>query len=137
MEFVVDTSVVVAALLKPGNTRTLIFSPLLKLYSPERLEVEIVKNKEKFKNYSSMSEEEFFEALNLLLKQIEIVQIEKYNEKEQEAKKLCKARDESDWPFAALALKYNLSIWTSDPDLLKGQKKIPVIKTSDLAQMLR
>ena len=132
MELVVDTSVVVAALLKPGNTRMLIFSPILKLYSPERLEVEIIKNKQKFKEYSKMSDDEFSAALNLLLKQIEIVSFEEYKEKEIQAKELCKARDESDWPFLALALKLNISIWSYDPDLLKGQKKISVVKTSDL-----
>ena len=136
MNLVVDTSVVVAALLKPGNTRTLIFSPMLKLYSPERLEIEIIKNKEKFKEYSHMSEEEFFEALDLLLKQIEIIPLEEYVKKTQEAKDLCKARDESDWPFAALALKLNIPIWTSDPDLLKGQKRVPVMKTSHLTKIL-
>ena len=135
MELVVDTSVVVAALLRPGDTRTIIFSPLLKLYSPERLEIEIIKNKEKFMKYSKLSEENFSGALNLLLKQIEIISFEQYKEKETQAKELCKARDESDWPFLALALRLNLSIWSYDPDLFKGQKKIPVVKTSDLYKL--
>lgn len=136
MDLVVDTSVVVAALLKSGSTRALIFSPFLKLYSPERLEIEILKNKEKFKEYSNLTDEEFFGALNLLLKQIEIIPIQEYAQKTKEAKELCVARDETDWPFVALALKLNIPIWTSDPDLLKGQKIIPVMKTSDLIKIL-
>ena len=135
MELVVDTSVVVAALLRPGATRDLIFNPLLRLYSPERLEAEIVKNKGKFMEYSKMTEEQFFEALNLVLKQIEIIQLEQYKEKEAAARIICK-RDESDWPFVALALRLRIGIWSTDPDLLKGQKEIEVVGTSELIKTI-
>ncbi len=83
-----------------------------------------------------MDENEFFEALGLLLRQIEIIPLEEYAGKSDEAQKLCK-RDQSDWPFAALALKLNIPIWTSDPDLLIGQKTIPVMKTAELIQIFK
>ena len=66
MELVVDTSVVVAALLKEGATRNLLFNSSLRLYSPERLELEIIKNKEKFKELARFTEEEFYESLALV-----------------------------------------------------------------------
>ncbi len=135
MELVVDTSVVVASILRPGATRNLLFNPFLKLYSPERLEYEIVKNKEKFKEYVNFTEEQFQEALTLALKQIEIIPFEEYEKNEYESKELCK-RDESDWPFVALALKLNIGIWSTDPDLLKGQNKVNVISTSELLKII-
>ena len=135
MELVVDTSVVVAAVLKDGSTRNLVFNPLLKLYSPERLEPEILKNKEKFKECGRLTEEQFHESLTLVLKQIEIIPFEEYVEKELVAKEICK-RDESDWPFIALALKLHLTIWSNDPDLMKGQNKVKVISISDLIKIL-
>src|SRR3989338_1354820 len=108
MELVVDTSVVVAALLKEGATRNLLFNSSLRLYSPERLELEIIKNKEKFKELARFTEEEFYESLALVLKQIEIVPFGGYKENEFKARVICK-RDESDWPFVALALRLNIA----------------------------
>ena len=136
MELVVDTSVVVAALLKQGTTRNLIFSPFLRLYSRERLEPEILRNKEKFKEFGGLTNDQFYDSLVLVLKQIEIIPFEEYAEKEIAAREICKQRDESDWPFIALALKLNATIWSTDPDLIKGQTKVKVLSTSDLIKIL-
>lgn len=135
MELIVDTSVVVAAILRSGNTRNLIFNSSLKLYSPERVQFEIMKNKEKFKKYANYSDQEFEEVVALILKQIEVLPFEEYKEKEVKAKEVCK-RDETDWPFVALALKLVAPIWTSDPDLLKGQDKVSVLTTEQLVKLL-
>lgn len=136
MELVVDTSVVVAALLMPSSTRTLLFNPSLKLCSPERLEYEIVKNKERFKEYSNLTEEQLFESLVLVLKQIEIIAFEEYRYLEGQAREACK-RDESDWPFVALALHRQVSIWSNDPDLLEENVGVPVISTQDLINRIQ
>ncbi|MBI5047236.1 hypothetical protein HZC07_05920 [Candidatus Micrarchaeota archaeon] len=130
-EVVVDTSIVVAGLLRPGTTRNLIFTSALKLYSPEQMETEIRKNRIKFMQYGKVSEEEFESSVSILLKQIVVVQLKEYLEKEQEARKIC-SRDETDWPFVALALTLNIPIWSLDPDLLKGQKVVRVVRTSEL-----
>ena len=128
MELVVDTSVVVAAILKSGTTRNLLFNSFVKLYSPERLEAELFKNKEKFKEYANLTDDEFNNAVELVLKQIEIIPFEEYREKEPEAKSACR-RDESDWTFVALALRLNIAIWSNDPDLLEGQNKVKVLSS--------
>ncbi len=94
-----------------------------------------MKNKEKFKEYAHFTEEQFSESLTLVIKQIDIIPLEAYRQNENEAREICK-QDESDWPFVALALKLNMSIWSTDPDLLKGQRTIKVISTSDLIKMM-
>ena len=135
MELVVDTSIVVAALLRSGTTRSLLFNPQFKLFSPERVETEIVKNKEKFKQLGNFTEEQFFEAVAIVMKQMEITAFEDYKILEKEARIVCK-RDESDWPFVALALKLDLPIWSADPDILEGQRRVKVVSTPELLKII-
>jgi hypothetical protein len=56
------------------------------------------------------------EALELLLRQVTLVQTDVYAPFEAEARRRLIRRDEEDWPYVALALSMNCPIWTEDRD---------------------
>lgn len=78
MLLVIDTSIAVAALLRSGGTRTLIFSENFTLFSPDWIKDEIMSHKQEFKEKGNMDEEEFIGALELLLENINTYPEEEY-----------------------------------------------------------
>jgi len=65
MQLAADTNIVVASLLRKGKTRALLFSKRFEVFSPDRIEAEILRHKEEFKKKASLSEEEFQLVLGL------------------------------------------------------------------------
>lgn len=136
MLLVADTNIIVAALLRKGSTRDLLFSKAFEFFSPDRLVAEILAHKEEFKQKGSMLEQEFQLALKLELENIAIVPIEEYGLLKQNALSLCPKDHEKDWPFLALALKLSCPLWSND-SALKKQEKITVFSTTDLLKRIK
>jgi predicted nucleic acid-binding protein len=96
MQLVADTNILVAALLKKGGTRKLVFSKEFQIFSPDRTVAEILNHKEEFKQKGSMLEQEFQLALELELENISIAPIEDYASLKQKALALCPKKHEKD-----------------------------------------
>lgn len=60
------------------------------------------------------------EALGRLSVLLAPVAREVYADLEAEARRRLSRRDESDWPFVALALRLNCPIWTEDQDFFRS-----------------
>ncbi len=131
MLLVIDTNIAVAALLRSGNTRTLIFSENFTLCSPDWLKDEIFSHKQEFKKKGNMNEKEFHDALDLLLENITTYPEEEYAHFKQTALKTCPKGHEKDWPFIALAIKLECPLWTNDA-ALKKQNQAKIMTTKEL-----
>jgi len=133
MQLVADTNIIVASLLRKGQTRNLLFSKRLQVFSPDSVQLEILRHKEEFKQKGSMTEQQFLDALELELENIGIVPIEEYCSLKQKALLLCPKGHADDWPFIALALKIECPLWSNDA-ALKKQTTIRVYSTAELLQ---
>jgi len=135
MQLVADTNIVVAALLRKGDTRSFLFSKKVELFSPDRIGIEILNHKEEFLKKASMNESQFRQALELLLEEVSIIPVEEYSSLNQKALSLCPKGHEDDWPFFALSLKLSCPLWSND-SALKNQSTIKVYSTTDLLNQL-
>ncbi|MDD5162774.1 MAG: PIN domain-containing protein [Candidatus ainarchaeum sp.] len=135
MQLVADTNILVASLLRKGDTRKLLFSKVFELFAPESITLEILAHKEEFKQKGSMTESEFETALALELENVTILPVEEYGLLKQKALELCPKGHEDDWPFIALALKINCALWTQD-SALKKQSQVKVFNTTELLKEL-
>ncbi len=134
MELVVDTNILLAALLKPSTTQQLLFSEKLRLYVPEHCLEEIEKYSSEFARRMGKSEKEFGLALAIIFSQVTIVSAQEYvNFKKQALEMLT---DEKDWPFLALALAKHIPIWSNDKGF-KQQSAVKVFSTKELLAELR
>ncbi len=134
MEVVVDTNVIVAALLRAGLTRNLIFSEELQLTSPDYAYTEIKNHEEEYLKKSGLEREPFERAVEIVLSRITPAPEEEYEGQKTAAQGF--SPDPSDWPFFALALTRRCSLWSNDRQL-KKQNRVRVIGTAELLEMLR
>lgn len=135
MQVVADTNIIVASLLRKGDTRKILFSKKFEIFSPDRLKFEIFAHKEEFKQKTSMAEQEFIEAVELEFENLTIIPMEEYGSIKQKALKVCPEGHENDWPFIALSLKLNCPLWSNDK-ALKKQSIVEVFSTTELLQKI-
>lgn len=133
MELVADTNIVIAALIRAGDTRSLLLRPDLELSSPVRLPEELEKHREEMLAKSGLEPEAFEKAEKLVLSNIRIVQRAIYAPFDVRARNI--APDKDDAPFFALALALDCPLWSNEKRL-KDQDAVEVYNTTELQQML-
>ena len=134
MEVVVDTNIVVAAILSAGMTRKLVFHPGLKLHTPDYLIEELAEHHEEFEEKAALKTGSFDTVLSLIMANVAQSRQEEYSLFEDEAKRI--SPDPDDFPFLALALSLKCPIWSNDRRL-KKQKQVQVYDTIELVKMLQ
>jgi predicted nucleic acid-binding protein len=134
MDLVIDTNIIIAALLKKGTTRNLVFSSLLSLYAPEHITREIAKYKHELMEKAGMDSDSFDAALSIVLSQISIIPRSAFSRRLEEAVRICSQHPE-DTPFVALAVHLNIPVWTHDKAFSK-HKEIKTISTEELLHTL-
>lgn len=136
MKVILDTNIVISALIKNSTTRKIIVGSNFDFYYPEESFLEIRKYKQLILEKSGMSESEFNELLSLLLTRITIVPLESIQTKLKEASEIFKKVDPDDFIFIATALSIeNSIIWSNDSDFDR-QDKIVNFKTKDIIDLL-
>ena len=133
MKFVVDTNVVISALIKDSLTRSLIFNPKFNLFLPDFSLQEIEKYAEEIQDKSGMGKEEFDLLLKLILSNFLIVKKEKYEKYIEETEKICV--DKKDVVFLALALSLKIPLWSEDKNLRK-QNRVKIYSTRELKNLI-
>lgn len=118
MEVVIDSNVFFRTLISGGEIVSLFFDVRLKLFAPERLREEFIKNKDEILAKTKLSENEFQEMAPILLGIIHFVPIENYKEYLPKAKKLL-GKHEKDEDFIALCLAKNIKLWTYEELLIR------------------
>ncbi len=141
-KIIVDTNIVFSALL---NTDSRIGQILISgknrfdFYAPAYIKFEIFKHKEKIKSIGNLTDDEFLEVYDLILKNITILNHSVIpTEIYKNAELLCRDINIDDTSFVAISIFTKGILWTGDLKLLtglikKGYKNL--IKTNDLYQI--
>lgn len=136
MRLVIDTNIVISALIKDSWVRKIIVESGIELFTPDFTFEEIDKHLHYICKKSSLSREENLKVLGILSDYIRIVDFEFYAHKIKDAKKIIGKIDENDIPFLALAMSFkNDGIWTNDKHFLR-QKEVKIWRTKDVLEKL-
>jgi predicted nucleic acid-binding protein len=131
MKLVVDTNNIIAALIKNGISRRIIFSPAINFITPEYTLQEISKYEKLICKKAKLNKEEFQRLLNFIFEYITIIPKEEYKEVFNHSKTLID--DIDDIPFIALCLASEADgIWSDDTHF-KTKNEIIVFRTKELA----
>ena len=120
MRLVVDTNVLISALIARSTTYDIIVFGNLELLVPEYSLEEIERNRKELQTRMQIEDNEFFVALNMLLSHVIVVPREHYTEFEVEAKSM--TPHQKDFTFFALALAKNIPLWSNEGRLKKQDK---------------
>jgi len=136
VKLIVDTNVLISALVKKSTVRGLLLNPLFEFYVPEHCIEEIERHVGEISERSGLSVENVFLLLGVLLASVQVVPAEGVVKKYKEAEKIMGKIDRDDVPFIALALSFpNDGIWTEDKHFLK-QNRVRVWRTRELLKLL-
>jgi predicted nucleic acid-binding protein len=135
MKLVVDTNILISALIKDSTNRKIIFSSDFELHVPEYAFSEIGRYKETIITKSKLDSVDYELFLNILKGKVCIVAEKDVKEFMKEAKKIMDSIDEDDTVFIALALALECPVWSNDSDFMK-QKRVKVYTTDDLLKKM-
>lgn len=135
MRLIVDTNILISALIKESVTRKIIMHIKAKLYSPKFLQEEVEKYKDEILRKAKLTETEFIVLFDQIKSKIIFLEYESLGSNYDEAEKIMKKIDPKDTPFIAAALATNSDIWSDDKHFEK-QKRVQVWKTKDLASLV-
>ncbi len=135
MIFVVDTNIIVSAILRPALTQELVFSSDFELFAPEYVKNEMADHKSEFLKKSGYSEHQFELIVALVFSKITIIPASEYEKYRTEVLEF--VPDKDDWPFFALARHLDSALWSNDVALKKKQTRIRVLNTEDIISIRR
>ena len=136
MKLIIDTNILISSLLKDSTTRELLLNESFKFYLPEIVMSEVKKYLPYVSEKSGLNEEEIKKILNTLFENLNIVPLDEYEDKIDEAMEIIGKIDEKDTQFVALALSIkNDGIWSNDKHFEK-QEKVQIYKTADIIKFL-
>ena len=137
MKLVIDSSVLIAALMKDSAVRELLLNPFFEFYVPEHCIEEIERHVGEISERSGLSAENVYLLLGVLFVSVQVVPAEEIMGKMGKAEKIMGEIDAGDVPFVALALSFpNDGIWTEDKHFLK-QNIVKIWLTRDLLKLIR
>ena len=132
MRLVLDTNVILKALIKDSKVRAILLSPKHQLCLPEHAIEETREHLPTVERKTGLSREEIENALGALLAGVEVVETERSSDAWQEAMRIMGPIDVEDVPFLAAALSTACDgIWSDDKHL-KRQTRVKVWTTKDM-----
>jgi len=132
MRLVVDTNVILSALLRNSTTRRMLLDPSFELYVPEHLCSELRAHKTEIAKRSALTEGDVSTALDMLLEGIIVVPERRFRSFIPKALEAMRGIDKDDAPFLALALSFpNDGIWSNDMHFQR-QNLVKVRRTEDV-----
>jgi len=135
MKLIIDTNIIISALIRDSISRRIIVKSEWKFYYPEKAFHEIEEHKNLILKKSGMKETEYIQLLSYLLNHIIIVPENQVRNKLKEANNTMGKIDIDDVVFLATALSLQDSrIWSDDADFDK-QNKVKVLKTKDVIRL--
>ncbi len=136
MNIIIDTNIILSAIIKDSLTRHLIISLNVLFYYPEQSLDEILRNKKGVLEKTKMPEYEFNTKITTLFKYINIIKTKDIEEHINEADKIIGRIHKNDIPFIAAALAKEAYVWSNDGHFQK-QNKIKVITTKEIIENYR
>lgn len=126
-KIIVDTNIVFSAIL---NTNSRIGQILISgqeiydFYAPKYLRDEILEHREKLKKRANLSDDEFLEVYEIVMKNITILNHSIIDKRYyRKAIGLCEDIDLDDIPFVSFSLFLKCNLWTGDKKLINGDRK--------------
>jgi predicted nucleic acid-binding protein len=136
MRLVVDTSRIIAALIRNSASRTILLSDKIEFITVNFTRLEMEEHKGEILEKAKISEKEFELILSVLLSHVQMISDIAMERKLDEAREIMYSIDPDDVPFIAAALTVeNEGIWTDDAHFDR-QTRIKVFKTSSLVKIL-
>lgn len=139
MRYVVDTNIIMSAILSPsGKVADVFFNHLVgaELICPHFLVIELFDKKERIQKYSKLDSNAISDLYYLLLKRVSFINEELISTESLEtAYNLVFEKDIDDLVFVALAVHSNAILWTGDLKLLKHLKKKGFTKVRTTAEL--
>ncbi len=136
MIIILDTNVMVSALIKDSFTRRIIIYSGLKFCYPEISLHELRKHKNLILKKSGLSESEYEKIMSKLMEYIVLIPTEKIMGHIDEAKQIMQHIDPDDVVFIASTFSCQDSVIWSDDKHFEKQNKIKVLKTRDFVNLL-
>ncbi|MBS3128740.1 PIN domain-containing protein [Candidatus Woesearchaeota archaeon] len=134
MKLVVDSNIIIAALIKDSVTRKLLTHLDAELFTIKITEQEIKKYKEELCKKAGIDEQTFSLITEKIYDKMIILDDNLISTKIQEAKKIMDHIDAKDTPFIAAALAIKAAIWSDDKHFQK-QNKVKIYKTNELISL--
>jgi len=134
MSIVIDTNIILSALIKAGKTREIIFKNYVDFVTPAYALTEVEKYKKDICKKSRLSLNELEMLISLLFRYIRIMNPYSYNYFLEKASEMIE--DKKEVPFIATALALNCPIWSDDKHF-KKQKEIKVFTTKEILDVLK
>ena len=137
MKIVIDSNILISALIKNSVTRKIIMEFGLRFYYPALAIQEVEKYKDLILEKSRLSNRDYNELLGVLLSYIILVPQEVIVPFIQEANKIMGNIDKKDVIFIAFALAVlNEGIWSEDGDFRK-QDNVRVWNTREILELIK
>ena len=136
MRLVVDTNIIIAALIRDSVCRKILLSPRFEFITIGLTRFEIEAHKPELLEKARISEEEFSKIFSLLFSKLFIITDGVIKSKMSTAITIMDNIDPDDTPFIALALAVqNDGIWSDDKHF-QDQNKVRVFTTRELISIL-
>ena len=132
MKLVIDSNIIIAALLRNSTSRNIILNSDFQFLAPDFTLTELKKYEELIMRKGNLTKQQLNVVFNHLFNKIHIQPISEYEELISKAHSMIS--DSKDVPFLALALAKSVDgIWTEDKHF-KEQKEILIFSTKDLIE---
>lgn len=136
MKLVIDTNIIISALIREGLTRKMLLFPGIKLVTPEITFNEIENHIGIISTKSKLIEDDIQRILNMIVKNIETIPEPRWENYYTQAENLIGKKDPKDVPFIAVAYALKVDgIWSNDRDF-NSQSLFKIWKTAELALSL-
>src|SRR3989338_3127705 len=126
MRFIVDTNIIISALIRDSKTRFLLTHFNAELFSVGFSKIEFVKHKNEIIKKAKVNEEELDMILEKIHSRLTLIKDEMIELRIEDAKKIMDKIDSNDTIFIAAALATNSVIWSDDKHF-KKQNKVKVL----------
>ena len=132
MRLIVDTNIIIKALIKDSRVKAVLLSPDHQLYLPEYALEEVERHLPLLIEKTGLPEEKIKLALSIILTNVQVVPSEDILARWNEASEIIGPIDKDDIPFIAAALSISCDgIWSDDKDL-KRQKRIRIHNSREI-----
>ncbi len=135
MKVLVDTNRIIAALIRKGTTRDILFDENFEFVTPDFTITEIKEHEDELRKKTKLTKEEFDVLLALIFEHIRIIPYEKYKMFIEKYKSEISDQDDVPHLAASIATKAE-GIWAHDPHFLE-QHKMKVFTNIDLLRFRR
>ena len=123
MKLVIDTNIIISALIRKGITRKMLLFPGLKLVTPELTFKEIENHIDLIAAKSKLSKDNILRILDILRKNIKTIPESHWWNHYNQAENIIGKKDPKDVPFIAVALALTVDgIWSNDRDFESQSK---------------